>query len=49
MTGLYRKTYATPPRFRPGCAGGDPGRGEGPGSGEVTAVSLAPSAGKRKW
>jgi type IV pilus assembly protein PilQ len=53
MTGLYRKIlFATahPPSLLLAAAlvglGATPARGEGPGSGEVTAVSLAPSAGK---
>jgi type IV pilus assembly protein PilQ len=53
MTGLYRKIlFATAhsPSLLLAAAlvglGATPARGEGPGSGEVTAVSLAPSAGK---
>ena len=53
MTGLYRKILnaTSPPRCcseqgaRSGTAA-TPARAEGPGTGEVTAVSLAPSAGK---
>ena len=45
MTGLYRKIL---PSLLLGAsfATATPMRAEGPGSGEVTAVSLAPSAGK---
>src|SRR5688500_7281780 len=49
MTGLYRKIlFATAHSlmFGASLAMASPARGEGPGSGEVTAVSLAPSAGK---
>jgi type IV pilus assembly protein PilQ len=45
MTGLYRKILsATVAAFVAG--GAAPVRAEGPGTGEVTAVSLAPAAGK---
>ena len=45
MTGLYRKILsATAAALVAG--GAAPVRAEGPGTGEVTAVSLAPSAGK---
>ncbi len=53
MTGLYRKilsaTVHTPALLLAGAlvtGGAAPVRAEGPGTGEVTAVSLAPSAGK---
>ncbi|CAN5740145.1 hypothetical protein BH24GEM1_BH24GEM1_07270 [soil metagenome] len=49
MTGLYRKIlFATAHSliFGASLAVATPARGEGPGGGEVTAVSLAPSAGK---
>ncbi len=49
MTGLYRKIlFATASSllFGASLAAATPARAEGPGSGEVTAVSLAPSAGK---
>lgn len=49
MTGLYRKIlFATAHSllFGASLAVATPARAEGPGSGEVTAVSLAPSAGK---
>ena len=49
MTGLYRKILiATAHSLVLGAslAAASPARAEGPGSGEVTAVSLAPSAGK---
>ena len=49
MTGLYRKIlFATAHSLILGAslAVASPARAEGPGSGEVTAVSLAPSAGK---
>ncbi len=49
MTGLYRKILIATAHsliFGASLAVASPDRGEGPGSGEVTAVSLAPSAGK---
>jgi type IV pilus assembly protein PilQ len=49
MTGLYRKILSATALsllFGASLAAATPARGEGPGSGEVTAVSLAPSAGK---
>jgi type IV pilus assembly protein PilQ len=49
MTGLYRKILIATAHsliFGASLAVASPNRGEGPGSGEVTAVSLAPSAGK---
>jgi len=57
MTGLYRKILFATAHSLPslllgagilgaGLAVATPARAEGPGSGEVTAVSLAPSAGK---
>jgi type IV pilus assembly protein PilQ len=42
MTGMYRLMLAAAVAF----AAASPARAEGPGSGEVTAVSLAPSAGQ---
>lgn len=49
MTGLYRKIlFATAPSLLFGASllVATPARAEGPGTGEVTAVSLAPAAGK---
>ncbi len=49
MTGLYRKILIATAHsllLASESRGGAPDRGEGPGSGEVTAVSLAPAAGK---
>jgi type IV pilus assembly protein PilQ len=49
MTGLYRKILSATALsllFGASLAAATPTRGEGPGGGEVTAVSLAPSAGK---
>jgi type IV pilus assembly protein PilQ len=49
MTGLYRKILSATALsllFGASLAAATPTRGEGPGSGEVTAVSLAPAAGK---
>nr|MBA3893076.1 AMIN domain-containing protein [Gemmatimonadales bacterium] len=49
MTGLYRKILIATAHsliFGASLAVATPARGEGPGGGEVTAVSLAPSAGK---
>ena len=49
MTGLYRKILVATAHsltFGASLAMASPARTEGPGSGEVTAVSLAPSAGK---
>ena len=49
MTGLYRKILIATAHsliFGASLAVASPNRGEGPGSGEVTAVSLAPSGGK---
>src|SRR5688500_18528059 len=49
MTGLYRKILIATAHsliFGASLAVASPNRSEGPGTGEVTAVSLAPSAGK---